>query len=512
MCPALDFNYIACYNHVIIVKGMSLMTKSERLQRAAERRDLTQGPITKKIILFSLPIIFGNLFQQLYNVVDSVVVGNFAADGTHCLAAVNASFAIMMVFNALYMGVSMGANIVISQYKGAKDMKKLEDAMSTTFLLSMLSGLFITVVGFICAKPMLRMLGTPADDATVYLRIIFAGTCGNVVYNNMNGMVQGLGDAKWPMYALIISSITNILLDLLFVCAFHWDVAGVALATILAHILSGCLMLRRQATGVYGAKINFRQLRIDGEIAKHILRLGLPSALQNMCFAGGSLIIQTFSNRFGTEFIAANSMLMKIDGFVLLPMMGFSTAITTFVGQNIGAGDVDRTNKGIYSTLFISAAVTVFLSVILYFTCPSITLIFGANANSRNMAAQGIRFVCFFYVFYSFQSTLSGALRGAGAALTSALCSIGSTLVRVPLSWLLAALPLNRALDAAVAAGQFADRASAEAAKIGFEHYIGIFQTWGWSMLAGLLLILPCYLFGRWREMGVTEQAKKIAK
>ena len=205
-------------------------------------------------------------------------------------------------------------------------------------------------------------------------------------------------------------------------------------------------------------------------------------------------------------------MLMKIDGFVLLPMMGFSTAITTFVGQNIGAGDVERTNKGIYSTLLISAAVTVFLSVILYFTCPSITLIFGANANSRHMAAQGIRFVCFFYVFYSFQSTLSGALRGAGAALTSALCSIGSTLVRVPLSWLLAALPLNRSLDAAVAAGQFADRAAAEAAKIGFEHYIGIFQTWGWSMLAGLLLILPCYLFGRWREKGVTEQARKIGK
>ena len=491
------------------------MTQTDRLQRAAERRDLTQGPITKKIILFSIPIIFGNLFQQLYNVVDSVVVGNFAADGTHCLAAVNASFAIMMVFNALYMGVSMGANIVISQYKGAKDVRKLEDAMTTTFLLSMLAGLFITMVGFICAKPMLRMLGTPADildDAALYIRIIFAGTCGNVVYNNMNGMVQGLGDAKWPMYALIISSITNILLDLLFVCAFHWDVAGVALATILAHILSGCLMLRRQATGVYGAKINFRHMRIDSAIAKHILRLGLPSALQNMCFAGGSLIIQTFSNRFGTEFIAANSMLMKIDGFVLLPMMGFSTAVTTFVGQNIGAGDVERTNKGIYSTLLLSAGVTVLLSVILYFACPSITMIFGANANSRQMAAQGIRFVCFFYIFYSIQNTLSGSLRGAGAALTSALCAIGSTFIRVPLSWLLAALPLNRALDAAVAAGQFADRAAAEAAKVGFEHYIGIFQTWGWSMLAGLLLILPCYLFGHWREKGVTEQAKKIKK
>lgn len=491
------------------------MDRETRQLRAAEKRDLTRGPITRKIIVFSLPIILGNLFQQLYNVVDSVVVGNFAFDGTHCLAAVNASFAIMMVFNALYMGVSMGANIVISQYKGAGDEKKLAKAMTTTFLLSMLAGLFITVVGFLTAKPLLRMLGTPADildDAALYIRIIFAGTCGNVVYNNMNGMVQGLGDAKWPMYALIISSITNILLDLLFVCVFHWDVAGVAIATILAHILSGCIMLWRQSTGVYGAKIDFRHMHIDRGIAGHILRLGLPSAVQNMCFAGGSLIIQTFSNRFGTEFIAANSMLMKIDGFVLLPMMGFSTAVTTYVGQNIGAGNIERTNRGIYSTLLISAGVTVVLSVILYFCCPAITLIFGANENSRRMAAQGIRFVCFFYVFYSLQNTFSGSLRGAGAALTSALCAIGSTIIRVPLSWLLAAVPLNRACDAAVAAGQFADRAAAEAAGIGMEHYIGIFQTWGWSMLAGLCFVLPCFLFGRWREMGVTEQAKKLRR
>ena len=491
------------------------MTKEERLSQAADRRDLTQGPITKKLILFSLPIILGNLFQQLYNVVDSVVVGNFAADGTHCLAAVNASFAIMLVFNALYMGVSMGANIVISQYRGARDTKMLEKAMTTTFLLSMLAGLFITVVGFLCAKPLLVLLGTPADileDAVLYIRIIFLGTCGNVLYNNMNGMVQGLGDAKWPMYALIVSSLSNIALDLLFVCVFHWDVAGVAIATILAHILSGCLMLRRQATGVYGAKIDFRHLRMDGLLTKQILRLGLPSALQSMCFAGGCLITQSFSFRFGTEFIAANSMLMKIDGFVLLPMMGFSTAVTAYVGQNIGAGNVERTNKGILSTLLLSGGVTIFLSVILYFCCPYITRIFGANEHSRQMAAQGIQFVCFFYIFYSLQNTLSGSLRGAGAALTSALCAIGSTFIRVPLSWLLAALPLNRALDAAVAAGQFADRAAAEAAQIGFEHYIGIFQTWGWSMLAGLLLVLPCYLFGHWREKGVTEQAKKIRR
>ena len=424
------------------------MTKEERLLRAADRRDLTRGPITKKLALFSLPIIFGNLFQQLYNVVDSVVVGNFAFDGTHCLAAVNASFAIMLVFNALYMGVSMGANIVIAQYRGAGDTRQLEKAMTTTFLLSMLAGLFITVVGFLCARPLLVLLGTPADildDAALYIRIIFLGTCGNVLYNNMNGMVQGLGDAKWPMYALIVSSLTNIALDLLFVCAFHWDVAGVAIATILAHILSGCLMLRRQATGVYGAKIDFRHLRMNGPIAKQILRLGLPSALQSMCFAGGCLITQTFSNRFGTDFIAANSILMKIDGFVLLPMMGFSTAVTTYVGQNVGAGDLDRTNKGVRSSLLMTCGVTLILSIVLYFFCPAIAGIFGTGEASRSMAAEGIRFVCFFYFFYGIQNILAGTLRGAGAALSASLCVIASTILKIPVTWAITARPLDKA-------------------------------------------------------------------
>ncbi len=489
------------------------MTKEERLLRAADRRDLTQGPIAKKIILFSLPIILGNLFQQLYNVVDSVVVGNFARDGTHCLAAVNASFAIMLVFNALYMGVSMGANIVISQYRGAKDTKMLEKAMTTTFLLSMLAGIFITVAGTLCARPLLLLLGTPADileDATLYIRIIFLGTCGNVLYNNMNGMVQGLGDAKWPMYALIVSSLTNIALDLLFVCVFHWDVAGVAIATILAHILSGCLMLWRQSTGVYGAKIDFRHLRMDGILTKQILRLGLPSALQSMCFAGGCLITQSFSFRFGTEFIAANSMLMKIDGFVLLPMMGFSTAVTTYVGQNVGAGDLDRTNKGVRATLLMTCGVTLVLSVILYFFCPAITLIFGANETSRRMAAEGIRFVCFFYFFYGVQNILAGTLRGAGAALGASLCVIGSTILKIPLTWAITARPLDKALDAALAAGQYVSREAAAAAGVGMEHYIGVFQAWGISMLMGMLIILPVFFFSRWREKGITEQAKTI--
>ena len=184
------------------------MTREERALRAHENRDLTRGNIFKKIILFALPIMAGNLFQQFYNVVDSWVVGNYAANGTACLAAVNASFPIMMFFNSIYIGISMGATIILSQYKGAKDYTPLAKGMTTTFTLSLWCGAIITVVGLLTARLILEALGTPEeilDDATLYLRIIFAGTLGNVVYNGMNGMLRGLGDAKYPMYALIFA-------------------------------------------------------------------------------------------------------------------------------------------------------------------------------------------------------------------------------------------------------------------------------------------------------------------
>ena len=219
---------------------------SARALRERDRQDLTTGHITQKILLFAIPTILGNLFQQLYNVVDTLIVGNFAANSTECIAAVNSSFPIMMFFSSLFMGVSMGANIIVSQYKGAKDHENLEKAMTTTFTLSMLTGIVITLLGLIFTRPLLELLGTPdeiLDMSATYLRIVFIGTCGNIVYNGMNGLIRGLGDAKTPMYALIIAAILNILLDLLFVARFHWDVAGVAWATIIAHFASGLILL-----------------------------------------------------------------------------------------------------------------------------------------------------------------------------------------------------------------------------------------------------------------------------
>jgi Na+-driven multidrug efflux pump len=204
-------------------------------------------------------------------------------------------------------------------------------------------------------------------------------------------------------------------------------------------------------------------------------------------------------------------MLMKIDGFVLLPMMGFSTAVTTYVGQNVGAGDLDRTNKGVRTTLLVTCGVTLVLSVILYFFCPAITLIFGSSENARFMAAQGIRFVCFFYFFYGVQNILAGTLRGAGAALSASLCVICSTILKVPITWALTARPLDRDLEEAVAAGTFLSREAAAAAGVGMDHYIGVFQAWGISMLMGMLII-PLFFFGHWREKGITDKAKQLKR
>ena len=491
------------------------MTKEEKELRARDNRDLTTGSIWKKIIIFSLPIIAGNLFQQLYNVVDSWVVGNYAANGTACLAAVNASFPIMMFFNSIYFGVSMGANIILSQYKGAKDHENLEKGMTTTFMLSLYCGIAITIIGLLTARGILELLGTPADildDATVYLRIVFIGSIGNVMYNGMSGMIRGLGDAKFPMVALIVSAVLNIVLDMVFVICFHWDVAGVAWATIIAHFVSAILLVWKQNTGIYSARVNFRHLKMDKNILKLILKLGLPAALQNACYSAGNMVNQSFANRFGVNYIAAHAIIMKADGFAVLPMMGFQAAATTYVGQNIGAGDIKRTNKGIGISCIISVAAAIIIGIILMLFGKNLMAAFNVNEEALQMGIRGLNFIAWFYTFMALQNVLGGALRGAGASVASAVTGVIATLLRVPLGYVLAIVPLNRACQAAVDAGQYATRALAEAAGVGMENYFGLFQTWGFSMIIGLVVLLPYFLWGNWRSKGITDQAKAIQK
>lgn len=473
------------------------------------RGSLTEGPIAKKLLLFALPIILGNMVQQLYNVVDTIVVGNFVS--SDALAAVSVSFPVMMIFNSLFMGLSMGSNIIIAQYRGAGDHDKLERALNNTASITFVMGAIITVLGLLFSRNILELLNTPAniiDDSTIYLKIVFGGTLGNMMYNTCNGIARGMGDSKWPLYTLIVSSCINIVLDLLFVIKFNMGVAGVAWATLIAHIFSGFIMLLRICQGKYGAKVTFKgMMNMDWSMVGLVVKLGLPSAVQNVAMSIGSTIMQTFSNRFGSDYLAAHAVVQKADGFAMMPIMGLGMAVTTFVGQNIGAGQIERSKKGTNVATWICVAVGAITAVILYFFGIYIMRAFTSNPVVLDMGEKGLKFLAFFYIFMGMNNCMGGACRGAGATVVPAAMSMAGTFIRIPLAYFLAINPLNRFIEAAVAAGQYASVEAATAAGCGIaENYMGLFYTQGFSMVIGAAMMFVYYKWGNWHTKGVTAK------
>ena len=448
---------------------------------AVRKGDLTEGNVVRKLLLFSLPIVAGNLFMQLYNVVDSLVVGNFV--GSDAIAAVGASFPIMMLFNALYMGISAGASVVIAQCFGAKNKEALSIAGSTAFTLALLMGIVVTVIGLLFSKPLLLFLGTPENiiaDSTAYLAIVFAGTVGNILYNLCSGVLRGLGDSRWPMLLLILSSIINIVLDLVFVINFNMGVAGVAWATTIAHFVSGICAWIRINKADYGLVFSLRKLQIDGVSAKLIVKLGLPAGLQMMANSLGSMVIQSFANSFGSDFIAANSLIMKVDGFAMTIMMGMGMALTTFVGQNVGAGRIDRVKKGVRATGTIIMAVGLSLGVLFFFFGILLMRAFTDAPEVLRLGEIGIRIIAFFYCFMGLGEALSGALRGAGSSMAPMLFSLASMVVRIPAAYFLAVQPGN-----------------AE----------GLFVSMVISILVRTGLVMLYYKKGKWKDKALLKAA-----
>ncbi|MCL2006728.1 MAG: MATE family efflux transporter [Treponema sp.] len=450
-------------------------------ERISSKTDLTQGPVTKKLILFALPIVAGNLFTQLYNVTDSVVIGQFI--GSDALAAVTVSFPIMMLFNSLFMGLSMGATVLISQYRGAKDFSALERAVNSTFSICILVAAVVTVLGIPLSRPVLQWIGTPdniLDDATLYLVLIFAGTLGNTIYFMSAGLLRGLGDSTWPLYSLITACVINLVLDVLFVAGFGWGVAGVAIATAIAQGISGMILVIRFIRGKYGFKLTLRGMkRIDKYMAVQIFRLGIPSSVQAAAMSMGMLIVQSFANSFGSDFIAANGIIQRADGFLIMPLMGIGVAVTTFVGQNIGAGDVERAKKGTYKSIQITIGLCFVLGVLMYFFGIYFMRAFTDNRHVLDMGFRGLRFLSFIYVFMGINHCLTGAVRGAGEAKVPAITAILSNLIRIPIAYLLAIIPFN---------------------------YMGLFHSMGISMAAGAAMITLYYIFGKWQNKSVVKK------
>lgn len=446
-------------------------------------RDLTQGPVAKKLILFAVPMLLSNLIMQLYNVADSVIVGQFV--GPDAIAAVGTSFPIMMFFSAVFFGVSGGTGIVVSQFFGAKNEDGLRKVVDTAFTLTLIIGLAITALGLLFSESILHLLKTPDNilaNARAYLMIIFGGMVGNLVYIIGSGILRGLGDSKWPLYFLIFSSVINVVLDLIFVAVFGWGVPGVAWATMIAHFLSGILVFFRINRGGYGIRLSFKSLTIHKHSAGMILKLGLPSGMQMMMMSIGSMIIQSFANGFGSTFIAANSIIMRADGFVVLPMMGLGMALTTFVGQNIGAGQIDRVKHGIFTAIRIIVVLGLGMGILLWFFGIFIMRAFTDDPTVLEIGLRGIRILAFFYVFMGTDYCLGAAMRGAGAAIAPMITSMTSNIIRIPVAYVLAVMPNN---------------------------YMGLFYSMAISMVLGASMISVYYFKGNWRSKSIAKTPEK---
>lgn len=399
---------------------------------AGKRKDLdmTRGPIVKLLIQFSVPMLVGQLFQQMYNTVDTLVVGNFV--GKEALAAVGSTTSILNTLIGLFLGFAMGASVVISQYYGANDEKAVHDAVHTTILMCFASSVILTIIGLFMVPYMLQLMDTPDDviqEAATYLRIYFAGITGLIFYNMGSGILRAVGDSKRPLYFLIFSAIINSILDLLFVIVFGMGVAGVAWATIIAQISSAVLVMivLSRTEGPY--RLYWTHLKFNMPILRSILKVGLPSSIQQGLTSFSNVFVQGYINRFGSAFMAGYSAYGKVDAFALLPMQAISMASTTFVGQNVGAGKTERTKKGITISFLLSLGCTALLIIPMIVFAPQLIALFSSDADVLQYGTLFMRFISPFYLAVCVNQIYAGALRGAGDTKAPMFIMLGSFVV-----------------------------------------------------------------------------------
>ena len=376
---------------------------------------MTEGSIVKQVILFALPLMLGNVFQMLYNTVDSIVVGNYV--GTQALAAVGSTTMIVNMMVFFFNGFSTGAGVVIANYFGARDMKTLHKTIETTMAATFALSLLFTVAGVAAVKPMLRFMATPEDvfaEATTYLRIYIGGISGLLVYNMGSGILRAVGDTMRPLYFLILTSVLNIILDLAFVLGLHRGIEGVAWATIISQFISAflILLLLSRSEDIY--RLTWHDLKIDRVILGRIFAVGLPAGIQSIITAFSNVFVQSYINYFGSSCMAGWSCYNKLDQFIMLPMQSMAMASTTFVSQNIGAEKRQRADKGTIVTVALSVGVTaVIVAVLCLFAAPAVGL-FTPDASVIEYGVLFIRVNSFFLLFNGVSHVLAGALRGQG--------------------------------------------------------------------------------------------------
>lgn len=376
---------------------------------------MTVGTPWKLIASFALPVFLSQLFQQFYNTIDSLVVGR--VHGTEALAAVSSSGTLIFLMISFFVGTSMGAGIVISKYYGARDYERVSRAVHTNICLGIICGVILTIVGVVLTPTFLRWMGTDPDvmpDATAYFRYYFAGAIAIVLYNNCKGVMNALGDSRRPLYYLIISSVTNVLLDLLFIAVFRWGVWAAAFATTLSQALSVVLCIIHLSKKGTLYQLQLSKLRIDKESLGEIVRYGLPAGVQNSVIGFANVIVQTNINSFTKIATAAYGTYAKIEGFAFLPITSFTMALTTFTGQNLGAGLYDRAKKGSRFGIISAVVLAEAIGLVIWLAAPFLIGLFSDDPAVIELGTKQARIESLFFCLLAFSHAVAAVCRGAG--------------------------------------------------------------------------------------------------
>ena len=379
---------------------------------------LLEGSIWKGVVAFAIPLFLGNLFQQLYNTVDSLIVGNFL--GSDALAAVSSSGSLIFLLVGFFNGIAVGAGVVISKYFGARDYENLKKAVHTDVAFGLVSGLLLTVIGMFLAPQILVLMGTPESvlpNSILYFRIYFAGSLAFVMYNIVMGILQAVGDSRHPLYYLIFSSIVNIVLDLLFVGVLRMGVGSAALATAISQAASALLCFIRlvRTNDIYQVKI--REIRFHPAQLRQIISFGLPSGLQNSIISIANIVVQSNINKFGVMAVAGCGVYSKIEGFAFLPITCFAMALTTFIGQNLGARQYDRAKKGALFGTICGIGIAEVIGIAVFFFSPYLIAAFGGDQKAIEYGIAEAHTIALFYCLLAFSHCMAAIQRGAGRSI-----------------------------------------------------------------------------------------------
>ena len=441
---------------------------------------MTEGNIWKLLIIFSIPLILGNLLQQMYNTADSIIVGNFV--GSNGLAAVGSGTALINLIIAFSQGAAVGAGVIVSQNLGARDKQKTKLAVHTAMCIAIILGVILSAIGVIFSRDLLVWMKTPKSVLKVsvlYLQIYCGGLIFNVIYNMATGILNAAGNSKRPLIYLAIASVTNIILDLVFIKALKWGVKGAAIATDISQALSCVLAVGYLLRVNSDYKLIIKELKIHGNTAKQIIRVGLPTAIQNMVISFSNVLVQSSVNSYGATAMAGYAAYLKIDGFNILPVLSISMAVTTFTGQNVGAKKPDRIKKGMWNALIMGVVYTVIIGVVILLTSHTVLGLFTKDNEVITYGQLAMKYFCPFYFLLGILNILAGTVRGAGKGVPPMLILLFSMCI-FRILWIKIVLPFYSTID-------------------------GVFILYPISWFVGMVLMIIYTKFGKWLPKGLNK-------